>query len=443
VKKCASCTKDLPDAALHCVFCGAKQPPAPAAQPSLAKTAFGYANEPPPNPAALGVAATMIDTARPSRPSQPPPIAPPPPLSPADAKTMFVSPAADLATLVPGNAYAQRAHPISVPPPASQQATMIAPQPVPAPYQPPPVIAPVLGSHASPPPPPMAIPAAQPPPYQTSQTGLVRGHRPFEPWAASLRIHMLVWGLLVLGFLMLPITTTPSTAFAWQQILNGSGWERFGLVVVAMIGLFSLICAALPMPASVRGTIAAVLGLTGAALPFVFKLPETRVLVAQAGLVLLIPGLILRASYRDAALPRLLITFGVVGVLVPFVLPQDGAIPLVTVFKMLIEGAGWTRVIAGQQLALVVILVMCLLAWLPAPITGGATLWAWLLILWPLVSWTIANLTTGDPNTLVDLVREHPYLALAWTLGLGTSVGSAYLVLIGYGLASLIGKQLE
>jgi hypothetical protein len=242
---------------------------------------------------------------------------------------------------------------------------------------------------------------------------------------------------------MLPITTTPSTAFAWQQILNGSGWERFGLVVVAMIGLFSLICAALPMPASVRGTIAAVLGLTGAALPFVFKLPETRVLVAQAGLVLLIPGLILRASYRDAALPRLLITFGVVGVLVPFVLPQDGAIPLVTVFKMLIEGAGWTRVIAGQQLALVVILVMCLLAWLPAPITGGATLWAWLLILWPLVSWTIANLTTGDPNTLVDLVREHPYLALAWTLGLGTSVGSAYLVLIGYGLASLIGKQLE
>ena len=46
MKKCASCTKDLPDAALHCVFCGAKQPPAPAVQQGLAKTAFGYsANE--------------------------------------------------------------------------------------------------------------------------------------------------------------------------------------------------------------------------------------------------------------------------------------------------------------------------------------------------------------------------------------------------------------
>ncbi|HEY0251147.1 MAG TPA: hypothetical protein VGC41_06450, partial [Kofleriaceae bacterium] len=45
MKKCASCTKDLPEAALHCVFCGVKQPPAPAVQPGLAKTAFGYSNE--------------------------------------------------------------------------------------------------------------------------------------------------------------------------------------------------------------------------------------------------------------------------------------------------------------------------------------------------------------------------------------------------------------
>src|SRR5678815_2312656 len=41
VKKCASCTKDLPDAALHCVFCGAKQPPAPATAGGVAKTVLG------------------------------------------------------------------------------------------------------------------------------------------------------------------------------------------------------------------------------------------------------------------------------------------------------------------------------------------------------------------------------------------------------------------
>ena len=439
MKKCPSCTKDLPDAALHCVFCGAKQPPAPAVQPPLAKTAFGYEA----NAAALGHAATMIDTAprAPARPSQPPPIAAPPapapmraaemvPVSPADAKTMFVaapapppSPAADLATLVPNAPYAPRP---------------IAPPPQPAPYQPPPVIAPAIGTHAAP----MPIPAAQPPPYQTSQTGLVRGYRPTEPWAASLRIQMLVWGLLVLGFLMLPTSTRPTTEFAWQHLLDGTGPERLGILAVALIGLFSLICAALPMPPAVRGAVAGVLGLAGAALPFVYMLPETRTLVAQAGLVLLIPGLVMRASYRDAVLPRLLITFGVIAVLVPFVLPQDGTIPLVSIFKVLIEGQGWSRVIAGQQLALVLILVMCLLAWLPAPITGGATLWAWLLIFWPLFSWAIANLATGGTDAFV-MLQDHPDLVLAWTLGVGTSIGSAYLVLIGYGWASMIGKQLE
>ena len=45
MKKCASCSKDLPDAALHCVFCGAKQAPAPAQQPGLQKTVMGYSSQ--------------------------------------------------------------------------------------------------------------------------------------------------------------------------------------------------------------------------------------------------------------------------------------------------------------------------------------------------------------------------------------------------------------
>jgi hypothetical protein len=40
VKKCVSCTKDLPDTAMHCVFCGAKQPAV--AAPAAAKTVMGY-----------------------------------------------------------------------------------------------------------------------------------------------------------------------------------------------------------------------------------------------------------------------------------------------------------------------------------------------------------------------------------------------------------------
>ena len=79
MKKCASCTKDLPDAALHCVFCGAKQPPAPAVQQQgLAKTAFGYS------------ANDLIDQVR-GRPLPPaaPSYNPPPTYNPPPAPIVF------------------------------------------------------------------------------------------------------------------------------------------------------------------------------------------------------------------------------------------------------------------------------------------------------------------------------------------------------------------
>src|SRR5438093_4437126 len=89
VKKCASCTKDLPEASLHCVFGGAKQPPAPAVQAGLAKTAFGYSQNEvmnqlgrPGSPNAAPQYQPPQSTApygqRPNPPSQPPPYQQPP-----------------------------------------------------------------------------------------------------------------------------------------------------------------------------------------------------------------------------------------------------------------------------------------------------------------------------------------------------------------------------
>jgi hypothetical protein len=93
VKKCVSCGKDLPDTALHCVFCGAKQPaapaPPPAAAPETAKTVMGFSaadliqNLPPQNrpgaPAPQPVAPPRPGPApMASSPMAPPPMAPPP-----------------------------------------------------------------------------------------------------------------------------------------------------------------------------------------------------------------------------------------------------------------------------------------------------------------------------------------------------------------------------
>ncbi len=89
MKKCASCSKDLPDAALHCVFCGAKQAPAPAQQPGLQKTVMGYsAQEMLAQMRAQGVQV-------PGAPTAPPPAAAPAPaLFPAPAAAPYAPPVA-------------------------------------------------------------------------------------------------------------------------------------------------------------------------------------------------------------------------------------------------------------------------------------------------------------------------------------------------------------
>ncbi len=81
VKKCASCSKDLPDAALHCVFCGAKQAPAPA-QAGLQKTVMGYS-------AQEMLAQMKAQGVPPGTPGAPPPSAP----APTPAPALFPPPA--------------------------------------------------------------------------------------------------------------------------------------------------------------------------------------------------------------------------------------------------------------------------------------------------------------------------------------------------------------
>ena len=117
MKKCASCTKDLPEAALHCVFCGAKQPPAPAVQPGLAKTAFGYSNE---MMAQLRQPPTTAQSPAPPMPPPAPPLRPsaqvmpranpssqPPPVAAANAATLFID---NGVPQVPAHASASPAH---------------------------------------------------------------------------------------------------------------------------------------------------------------------------------------------------------------------------------------------------------------------------------------------------------------------------------------------
>lgn len=480
MKKCASCTKDLPDAALHCVFCGAKQPPAPAVQQGLGKTAFGYSandileqvkqgrpqrpapgQQPPPLATAPTMAQAPLSMPRPQPPSAPTPMAPASPSAPpyaagpqggfipqssANAKTMFVQAAPPQGPAMPSPPapgypqpgypqprYPQPGYPQSSPPAALP--TLVPPVPqaktVPAP-------APVRQPQA----PIMAIPAAQPPPYLASQTAS-RAIRPIDPWQDSLRAMMFLWGLALLAAFATPLVTAPQLVFHWTAILDGEGTARLLPLTLGAVGLLGVILAVIPMPTAPRGLLAAVLALGGIAVPIALgdRLPPWQVLAPLIGVVLLVPGLLIRDEYRDALLPRLLVTLGVLGILAPALIPQNNAIPLVSVFKELIDQPGTQKVAPALKLGMLTIVVMSLLAWLPSPATGAAKLWAWLVILWALIVHVVNVALAGN---LGDAISHSPNATLvSWVAGAGGAPGPAYLVLVGYGLAALLGRQLE
>jgi len=438
VKKCASCAKDLPEAALHCVFCGAKQPPAPAVQPGVAKTAFGYSADQVMN---------EINRQRPPsgqppmqqpqmpQPQMPQPQPQPQPHNAANAATMFAPgppPAQQQPSYQQGyqQPYNQAYGSGGMPP----QQPMV---PTAAPHAATNVVGPAsagMGIHSPQQITPQPLPTA-PPPYLASQTA-ARAGRPIEPWKDALKIQMFVWGALTLIAFVTPLATHPM-AFNWDAIIHAEGSAKIGPLLLAAVGILAIALAVIPMAAAPRGVLAAVLGLAGIFVPiFLHGMPPWQVLIGLVATLALVPGLLVRNEYVESMFARILVTIGVVCVLLPLVLPEHGEVPLVAMFKALMDAPGKAKIGPLLELGLVVIAVMSLLAWMPGPATGGAKVFAWLLILWPtLITQVVMLLVQGH---IGDVVKESPFMAtMAW------APAAAYFVLVGYGLATVFGKQLE
>jgi hypothetical protein len=152
-------------------------------------------------------------------------------------------------------------------------------------------------------------------------------------------------------------------------------------------------------------------------------------------MVLLVPGLLIRNEYCESMLPRILVTIGALCVLAMYLIPVHGKMALVEVFKGLIDAPGKEKVFAVIALIPLIYAVLSLLVWLPAPSTGLGTVVAWLWITSPLLMGLIALIVRGH---IGDVVKHRPFEAL-----LGPATSSAYLVLLGYGFATILGKKLE
>lgn len=471
MKKCGSCTKDLPDAALHCVFCGAKQPPAPATAQGMAKTVMGYGGQ---ELEQLRQQAAAANAARPAAPpapaadpygaprpagiSQPPPMqggypAPQAPASPANAKTMFApSPVAQGAPGYPGPMGPGPSGMGPGPAPMGPSPMGPGPSPMGHPQGPSPMGQP-QGMYQ---PPPHQVPSAQPvapiaaatPPYLASKSA-ARAGRPIEPWKDSLRLVMFIWGALLLAAFVTPLSLDP-LVFNWNMILDGEGTAKLPPLVVAAVGLLSIVLAAIPLTGGARGMLAMVLGVAGIFVPMLLSLADAEIglqlilaLVSMVGWVVLVASLLARHEYRDAALPRILVTIGALAALAPYVVPVGRDIPLVAMFQSVIDAPGAAKIVVILALVQVVLIVMSLLAWLPSPSSGMAKPLAWLLIIWGLVMHAAMLFLVGDPS----MVEQTPYAGVMQWLVVGgpmsAGLGVAYLAIAGYGTASVIGKQLE
>jgi hypothetical protein len=276
------------------------------------------------------------------------------------------------------------------------------------------------------------------PPYLASQTA-ARAGRPIEPWKDSLRIVMFVWGALLLAAFATPWSLDP-LKFSWDAISELPGKEKLLPLIIGAVGLLSIVIGALSVPSPARGAIAAVLGLAGIFVPLLVSgMPAWQALVGAIGVIVLVPSLLVRHEYRDASLARILVTVGVIASLVPYVVPSGGGdVPLVGMFHAVLDAEGQRKIVALVKLLFPVVVALGLLAWLPSPSSGAAKPIAWVVLMWGIAVLGSGLFLDGFPDP-----TKAPFTgAMGWLFG-ASGPPAAFLAIAGYGIATLIGKQLE
>lgn len=298
---------------------------------------------------------------------------------------------------------------------------------------------------------PVSQPAPSPTPYMTSPARSNQGV-PIDPWKDTLRKMMFIWGGVLVACFAVPISLSPFAGW-WDVVIDGEGTAKLLPLILAAVGILSIVVGAIPMASAPRGLIAAVLGLAGIFVPIAIAgaLPEWQGLLSMGGTLLLVPALLVRNEYTQSSLPRILITIGALAALAPFLIPQNESIPLIDLFKLLVDAPGAMKVGIALFVVYVLVLVLTLLAWMPAPATAGAKVLAWVLMLFPLImQGAFIGLSGGDG---IDFERNLNPLVLGWAYGAmaggsgaligALGLGTAYVAIASYGLASVIGKKLE
>jgi hypothetical protein len=282
---------------------------------------------------------------------------------------------------------------------------------------------------------------------------------PFEPWGYSIKTLLWVFGVLLIACVVAPWKVAGgTTVFSWTGFKGGTFDGIAPALTIGLGGIFAIALAATPMAVPTRGLLTGLLGFAGAqwlllyafftslGAGFAFR-PSLYMLLGIVGMLTLIPGLLVRAEYRAASLPRILVTIGVICFLIPYLIPQNDSLPLVALFKSIGATPGRGKVVAILNVVHFVLLVATLIAWLPAPSSAMANILAWILILWPILVLAPPG-GAGGGGGLVPLLILGSGIGAALKGGLDSFfyvpiTAAAWAALAGYGFATVYGKKLE
>lgn len=264
---------------------------------------------------------------------------------------------------------------------------------------------------------------------------------PHEPWTESIKTLLLVYGVLLVACFVAPWAVGEGqTTFSWTLLKAPGFAAKLRPIAIIATGLIAVGLGAVPMSTMGRGVVALLIGL--APIIALSTVPEFdwRGAVGAVGLIVLVAGLLVRSRYTGATLGRALATAGVVIVLAMYLIPESGVVPLVAMFKALGALPGKAKVaiifggFGGGVLPLVIVLV-CLLVWLPGPGAAGTGILAWTVIIWGIAASLVALLVGGNIGaTLKASLDGVIYMPVAM---------SAWLAFAGYGAATVLGKSLE
>jgi hypothetical protein len=489
LKTCVECQRQLPDSAMHCVFCGVKQPAADApTSPDLDKVeARTVMARPGPQHGAAPVPAAMPPAAVPLT-SQPPvrasgffggaaardgaagaagkaAVPNPARAAPSDPTFAAMVPAGQIAR-ISNPALAPEAVPAAPPvgqapgvaPPSAPTLAAAAPAHVPppaapgmAPVQAPPQAQTMAAAAAPIHAPPAAMAPFAPmapvpvdvngpvprPPYLASETG-ARANSPVEPWAGSLRALMIAAGAVLLASFAAPWSLAGGAEFSWDRIAAAETTHgRLVPLLMAASGLVAVVLAIAPVVTAGRGLAAAAVGVVSAvAVAATAPDVEWRSIATAVGLIALVAGLLLRSQYRSALVARLVVTGGAVAVILPWLLPTGGIVPIGLALSVLGgDVPAEAKLVLSVELLTLVVAALALIAWLPAPSSAGAGALAWVVVaLVPTQAILALIVTSGAGEQL--RVALHAML-------ISPLATAAWLVLGGFGAATLIGKSLE